>query len=595
MKLAALLALFLTMPSLADAQTGRRALESGRERYLLADYRGALPLLSTGLDPGAGSIDSLWTTSVERLADLLLVLRRDSLAATWLRWAMRVAPGFWVNEDAVPPAVLRAARGAQAFVDSTPSDPFVAAVRFDWPRTALAADQGMVRLAAAAIPITARIGANQFLRGGEIRRLEPGSYDVVVSAPGYLPTRLTVEVLPGVTSVIAVSLLPETSALLTVVTRPWATLFVDDRRIGYTPVAAHRIAPGRHAIRLQRGSQSLLDTAITVLERQRLRLTWLPVRDTTGDPRVDSALALLDAGETERGAQRLEDVIGAGPLTPGTAGITALARLAEAIWALGDRDSARVCLHRLVVADPFYAWPSDIHPDLRSAYARERRRTPAIALRAVADTVITPATDVWPVEIAVGRPGDVRLSLRLTPSRPRDSILTVLPVDSVIRIGLYLTFAEGGAVPPGRYTLIADIGARGTSEQLEFVVERQMVDTLPHESRSVVERPESRRGGVSRRTFVQGVGLGAASFLITMMINDGDLSGRELPPGAVAIGASVTIASLLGRRGRDPIPENIAHNAALRAQWTERQRGIAAENARRLNGAPMRIRTARTP
>src|SRR2546429_168097 len=81
-------------------------------------------------------------------------------------------------------------------------------------------------------------------RGAGPRRLPPGSYDVVVSAPGYFPTRLTVELLPGVETLIRVSLLPETAGLLYVTARPWGTLFVDGERVGYTSVAAHHVAPG---------------------------------------------------------------------------------------------------------------------------------------------------------------------------------------------------------------------------------------------------------------------------------------------------------------------------------------------------------------
>src|SRR2546430_4369061 len=52
---------------------------------------------------------------------------------------------------------------------------------------------GTIRLEPASVPITARIGADQFVRAGESRQMPPGSYDIVVSAPGYLPTRRSEE------------------------------------------------------------------------------------------------------------------------------------------------------------------------------------------------------------------------------------------------------------------------------------------------------------------------------------------------------------------------------------------------------------------
>ena len=147
--------------------------------------------------------------------------------------AARLDADFHVDEEVVPPTVARASRAARAFVDSTPHDRFVARVTFDWA-AASANGSGTVRLERANIPITARIGTDQFLRGGESRRLPPGSYNVVVSAPGFLSTRLTVELLPGVTTQIAVSLLPETAGLLYVAAWPWASVFVDGDSIGNT-------------------------------------------------------------------------------------------------------------------------------------------------------------------------------------------------------------------------------------------------------------------------------------------------------------------------------------------------------------------------
>ena len=355
------LVLLVFAASPAPGQTGREALAAGTERYLLADYHGAIPLLAKGLDPKAGPPDQRWNQGVERLADLLLVLRQDSLAATWLRWAVRLAPEFEVDAELVPPAVVRAARAARAFVDSTPQDQFVAHTAFQWPVTFNAHAPGTIRLGSANIPITARIGADQFLRGGESRVLPPASYQVVVSAPGYLPTRLTAEVLPGVTTVVRVSLLPETAGLLYVVARPWGVLLVDGQRIGHTSVAAHRIVPGRHVLRLERDGQPVTDTTIDVAERQQVRLSWVTTRDTAGDGRIDSALATLDAGATERGAEMLRQLLGQQATTfPADVRARAIARLAEATWSLGAKDSARISLRELVQTDPFYRPPAEL-------------------------------------------------------------------------------------------------------------------------------------------------------------------------------------------------------------------------------------------
>lgn len=583
----------------AFAQTGRQALTAGTERYLLADYRGAVPLLSKGLDPKAGPPNQLWQQGVERLADMLLVLRQDSLAATWLRWAIRLAPDFDVDPELVPPAVVRAAASARAFVDATPHDRFVARATFEWPIAISAQAPGVVRLAPAIIPITARIGADQFVRGGESRRLPSGSYDVVVSAPGYLPARLTVEVLPGITTLVAVSLLPETAGLLYVAARPWGTLFVDGQRVGYTSVAAHRVVPGRHVLRLEHEGRAARDTTIMVGERQAVRLSWVGQPDTTGDPQVDRAVAALDRGDTERGAVLLRQWLSADAAgAPEGAQSLALARLADVAWSLGLRDSARAYLRDLLQADPFFSVPPDLfNPELDAAYGRVRRETPAIAIRAPRDTVVTPVRDSFPIRIAVGRPGEVRLLLRLTRPRPRDSLLVALHVDSVGVARIPLTAPDGKALAPGQYAIEAEVAGSSPSALVELTVERLPADTAPHQAHipAAAFRAETGKGSPSLRTLGEGVGLGALALLVSAVVNDAGVSGRAIPRGAWLIGGSVTLANIGLKRPGVPMPENIAYNQALVRRRTEEDRAIAAENARRLGTAPLRIRTTREP
>jgi len=585
-----------------QAQSGRQALTAGTERYLLADYHGAVSLLSKGLDPRAGPPDQVWRRGVERLADVLLELRQDPLAATWLRWAARLAPQFDVDEEIAPPAVVRAAQAARAFVDATPHDRFVARTEFEWPAAFRAGAAGTVRLAPANIPITARIGPDQFLRGGESRRLPAGSYDVVVSAPGYLPTRLAVELLPGVTTTVAVSLLPETAGLLYVVARPWGTLFVDGQRIGYTSVAAHRVTPGRHVLRLERAPGSPIDTTIVIGDRQQVRLSWVMQGDRTGDTRLDSAGAALDAGDTERGVWLLRQLLSAQQVLAAPARTTALARLAEATWSLGLEDSARAYLRELVRTDPFFTHPSDLYnPEVQAAYARVRRETPAIGIRAPRDTVIAASRDTLPIEIAVGQPGDVRLLLRLTTPRPRDSLLTVLSVDSVAIARISLTAPDGTLLVAGSYAIEGEValsGGRGSaSDLLELTIERLPVDTLPHEPPipGASYRPETKRRGPSLRTMLEGIGLGALAMIVPVVVNDGDVSGRSIPPAAGVLGGSVALATIAVKRPSVRVPDNIRYNESLRARWGEHDRSIAAENAARLRLAPLRIRTTQEP
>jgi len=585
----------------ARAQAGRRALAAGTDSYLLADYQRAVPLLSLGLDPAGGARDQPWVQGVERLTDVLLVLRQDSLAATWLRWAIRLAPDFEVDEDVVPPAVVRAARAARAFVDATPQDAFVARTEFHWPVTFRAAVPGTVRLSAANIPITARIGADQFLRGGESRTLPPGSYEVVVSAPGYLPTRLTIELLPGVETLVRVSLLPETAGLLYVSARPWGTVFIDGQRIGFTSVTAHRLLPGSHTVRLERDGGPTTDTTITVAERRPVRLSWIARRDTVGEARLDNALGALDAGDIEGGVEMLQLFLPSRqPSAGATARAVALARLAEATWSLHARDSARACLRRMVEIDPFYMPPGDLfNPELWATYQQVRRETPAISIQAPQDTVMLPVRDRLPVRIAVGQPGEVRLYLRLTTPRSRDSLVAAGSVESFAVTRIPLTAADSAPLPPGVYDIEAEmvLPGGGARDVVTLSIERLSADTAAHVAplAAAAFRPETMRGRLSPRTVLQGVGLGALAALVPVIINKGDLSGRSVPFAASLIGGSIAIAKIAVTRPTVPIRENARYNEVLRTQWEARNRIIAAQNALKLRRTPLRVRTTVTP
>ncbi len=588
-----LLILLAMVAATARAQSGRDALAAGTDRYLLADYQRALPLLSQGLNPGAGARDQNWSRGVERLADVLLVLRQDALATTWLRWAARVSPEFAVDEDRVPPAVVRAARAARAYVDSTPQDPFVVRTEFRWPAAFRATAPGIVHLAAASIPITARIGADQFMRGGESRSLPPGSYDAVVSAPGYLPTRLTVELLPGVETRLRVSLLPETAGALYVAARPWAILLVDGQAVGYTGVAGHRIGPGSHTLSLIGDAGQTWDTTIVVGERQQIRFGWIARRDTTGEPRVDSALRALDAGEFERGVEALRSL----ERVAGRA--VALARLAEASWALRTRDSAHAYLRRLVETDPFYTPPPDLfNPELRATYDRIRRETPVIGIRTSPDTVLVPDHDALPIEIVVGRPGDVRLYLRLTSPRSRDTLLTAIPVESLAVFRLALTLADGSVVPSGSIEIEAEmVFPEGSARRgATLTLERLSVDTVAHipPAPNTSYRPEVSKGRPSWRTVLEAVSLGTAALIIPVIMNDRDLSGRGVPLGASLVGVSIAVADFRLNRPSVTLQDNVRYNEAVRAAWEAQNRTISGQNAETLRRTPVRVRTRGT-
>lgn len=596
MRLVATVAVGMVLAYPLSAQSNRGALAAGHARYLMADYRGAVPLLAAGLDP-AGPRDEQWHLGVQRLADALLALRHDSLATVWLRWVSRIAPDFTVDTEIMPPAVVRAAQEARSFVHSTHRDRMTPAPVYHWAGAKHVEAPAVIELSSARLPITARIGTDQFVRAGESRPLPSGSYSVVVSAPGYLPARLTVELLPGVRTVVSSSLLPESAGLLYVAARPWRELFINDERVGHASLAAYRLAPGKHSLRLVRGGFPPIDTTFSIAEREIVRLSWVTRAEPSGSARLDSAFALLDVGETERGALMLDRFLAAEPPSSAALRARALARLADAMWSLGARDSARARLRELVATDLFEAPPVDVfHPELRAAYTEARRAATLVAIRAPADTELTTFGGELPLRVAVGSPGEVRLVLRILEPRPQDSLIKVLTVDSQTLTRVSLLRQDSTVLAGGSYAIEASAvrSPQRATDLIHVTIHRLHVDTVPHPPPLPAEslRPERRRGRPTVRTAASATGLAAFAVAMGAVANDRSLSGRLTPRGAVLVGGATAIASLVLDRPEVPISSNIAHNEALRLDWQKQLDAVRAENARRVRQAPLRVRTS---
>ena len=142
------------------------------------------------------------------LAQTLIEDRKDSLAAVWLRWAVRQAPNLQPDTVQFLPRVVTAVRAARAFVllTGSPRDSG-AATTWQWPAQETGASVGTLRIASTGlIPVRAEVrGIGPVDVGGSIP-LGPGSYEISASASGYDSVRATREVLPGITTVVELHL-----------------------------------------------------------------------------------------------------------------------------------------------------------------------------------------------------------------------------------------------------------------------------------------------------------------------------------------------------------------------------------------------------
>lgn len=322
------------------------------------------------------------------------------------------------------------------------------------------------------------------------------------------------------------------------------------------------------------------------------------------EARLDSAVVAVDAADIEHAVTLLRSLTDQFTATTDVElRFTAFLLLGEVYWALGFADSAVTQFQAAVRSDPFRQLHDDFfNPELMGALRAARRETSVLGMRARPDTVLDPVTGVWPVSLALGRPGQVELRLTGPGFGGRDSLVATVQVDSALRPGISLLVSDSVAIEPGTYTLLASlvtVSGRETA-RLEFSVERQPADTNRHESpldRSVLF-PETRRGSVSIWGIARGLVFGAAAATIPTVLTHADMGNETFEPRAVVLGATITLGALLGStlgRPTETVAENVTRNREMVSAWEQRNRAIARQNAARIRLAPLRIRLQRTP
>lgn len=268
----------------AKAQQQRNLLRLGVQAYDFAAYETALPLLAAGMNPAAGPRDSLWVAGLHRLAHILVQSHNDSLAAVWLRWALRQKPDFAVDTIDFPPAVGNAFAVAHRIIALASAGDTIVETRWEWPPSPPRQDgRGALRVEHSGVPVTLFVEGVGLLAPGDQRALPYGSYRILASAPGYARVRLEREVLPGVTTVLRLRLRgPVEGGFLYVASAPWGNVYLDRQFVGYTPVAAYSVAIGTHRLRVERVGYTPFDTTVVVEREQRVRLGTIRLSSGAG-------------------------------------------------------------------------------------------------------------------------------------------------------------------------------------------------------------------------------------------------------------------------------------------------------------------------
>ena len=203
------------------AQTDRSALIA-QARAEINNDSASIQSLMSALDPRLGAPDSAWTVAIFGLAARLRRLDQEDQVGVWLRLAARHGGQWPIDSIFFPPTLTEAydaaAQAVAASADSGVNTQWLWPVRYDpaamGKAEAVAADPGAPSLSLAVE------GRRDLLTGSSLD-LPPGTYDFVASADGYDTVRVTREILPGVTTVLNLNLVPVLPAevLTTVSTR----------------------------------------------------------------------------------------------------------------------------------------------------------------------------------------------------------------------------------------------------------------------------------------------------------------------------------------------------------------------------------------
>jgi hypothetical protein len=586
------------------AQSARDQLFAGIEAFENAEDERALRLLSVGLDPGGGPLDSTWVAGLYRLIRVLATQGQDTAAAAWLRWAHRVKPVIEVDEAYLLPAEIAAIAAARDHVADNPPTAAGAwaEVSYRW-RPGAPLRRGVLHIPRGPVPLSGRIERGEFFAAGDSVALAPGSYRVQLSAPGggFFSAFLNVEVLPGVATIARVELVPTDAGFLHVASRPWGRVILGERAIGYTPLARYRVAPGTHRLRIERSGYPAFDTTITVLPSDTTRVGNVRLEGAAEEAAGDlaPALAALDSAHVERAIEQLRVLTATlGASTPVARRVEALATLATALLATGQRDEAAARFAAIARLDPFHELDTiHFNPEVIAAYRSVRRATPAVGVRVPADTTLLPDQDAWPIRVAVGRPGRVRL--RLVPQEPgSDSLVAAVNVDGERTVPLLLSVREAGGLRPGVYRLAGEWmegEAAVATTHLGIVIARGAVDTVEHEAPPAGElfRREHRPGPPRLGVALLGVLAGAATAALPQLLSGDAEPAPHARAASVGVAATISLSGIVGAfrgRARVPIPANIEYNDGIRAAWRERNRAIAEANEAHRRSAPIRLR-----
>lgn len=196
--LALLVSALSIVPAAAQGQDRTELLRQAQAAYDDFDPPRAIRIARSALDPVLGPLDSTWVRGVHLLTQILIEEQQQPLARVWAQWAMRTRPDLEIDSVRFLSNVVTLLSEARAATPRTAGDAGTSE-RYTWPGVAADATESRFRMSPVAPPVTVVVTGRGVL-GPQGLALPAGTYELDISATGFLPMRVTREALPGVTT-----------------------------------------------------------------------------------------------------------------------------------------------------------------------------------------------------------------------------------------------------------------------------------------------------------------------------------------------------------------------------------------------------------
>jgi len=257
-------------------------------------------------------------------------------------------------------------------------------------------------------------------------------------------------------------------------------------------------------------------------------------------------------------------------------------------------DSARTIFRRVVRLAPGYRIDRLVFPpEVTNVFDAARRATPAVGARLRPEARFAAGSPGFAATLVGSTFHQIRVEVQRSDASAVASLYTG-PIADSLSVTWDGRTSGDQPVATGRYLLsVTSLDAAGVIARILRVpleVTNLGADTLagppPPDDQLL---PEQRRGGAGLEALLGGILLGT----LTATAPGAVASDASLSAGRYAVGGAIValgVAGFIMGRGEHPIPENVAANDSIRADWRRRVEATAAENAQRRATAALLVR-----